>query len=402
MSMQFLCSLFQSFAVSTASVRGEKLKTFLTILIIAVGIASLTGSVMAVNALSTQIHSTFSRLGAGLISVLPNYNQATGRKLNCPAITEFQAAAFVQHSTNGKSSVSARYDQPVHVSYMDKLVPNVTLLAVDSSFFSLRELDVPNNLMTRSEQSFTCLVSKALAERLLEPAAGIPLSEPLRILSYHFLVAGIIDQSDYTPGAEYYVLVPSAQFHRYLSSSHESFIDVSCGQISSEKSAEIESKMRAARRLRPYDKSDFTVADNRSVAGHTAVVLERVSDACLAVALVSLLGASVALMNTLLVGINARKREIGLYMAMGATKAFVRLVFITEAFLYGIAGGFIGVLAGVLVAYPVSLVLDSVYELPAGWILLSFLVSLLVCLLSACLPSEKAVKLSPVKALSSR
>lgn len=397
-------SISEALAISRAFFRAEKLRTFLTCMVIAVGIASLTGSVMAVKALSDQIAVSFNRLGANLVSVQPAQHNINGRKLNPPYIAPSHALAFSMLCLAESESVYEHYSQPINVSYGENKVSNAVLIAAEPAFFALRNLGNSFNAELFSDDVFVCVLSNSLARRLSIPSVQKSFYTSVSILSFDFAVVGLADETSYNPGSENFVIVPYSLYYRYIDRSQNIQIDISSPRRSIQASVyeDVESSMRSARRLRPYDENDFSVSDNRLISTHSAAILQYISRLCIAVAAIALIGASVALMNTLLVGVNARKREIGLYMALGANKSFIRLLFFSEAFLYGTAGGLSGVLAGLLVGYPVSAVLTSDYTLPVGWILFSFVVSLSVCLLSSCIPSEKAAKLSPVKALSSR
>ena len=117
------------------------------------------------------------------------------------------------------------------------------------------------------------------------------------------------------------------------------------------------------------------------------------------IGLITLLGASVGLMNIMLVSVRERTQEIGVRKAIGATDVDIRALFLTEALLIGCAGGAAGVVFGVAAGGIVSAILEIPFGVPWGWIGVSLAVSMAVCIVSCSLPASRAAVLPPVEAL---
>jgi putative ABC transport system permease protein len=114
---------------------------------------------------------------------------------------------------------------------------------------------------------------------------------------------------------------------------------------------------------------------------------------------ITLLGASVALMNIMLVSVTERTREIGTRKALGANQQIIVLQFLAEAILVSVIGGFMGTILGLAVGNGMAVIMSSPAVFPVQWMILALVVSVLVGILSGWYPARQAAKLDPIEAL---
>ena len=114
---------------------------------------------------------------------------------------------------------------------------------------------------------------------------------------------------------------------------------------------------------------------------------------------ITLLGASVALMNIMLVSVTERTREIGTRKALGANQRIIVLQFLAEAILVSVMGGILGTVLGLFVGNALALAMDSPAVFPLQWMILALVVSVLVGIISGWYPARQAAKLDPIEAL---
>ena len=157
--------------------------------------------------------------------------------------------------------------------------------------------------------------------------------------------------------------------------------------------------MKLIRGLRPQDEANFAISRSDSIIRELDSLKGKLSIAALVIGLITLLGASVGLMNILLVSVKERTCEIGIRKALGAKPRTIAMQFLTEAMLIGQIGCAAGLLLGLLFGNLVALMLGCAFTLPWRWLGLSVLICMVVSILSGYLPARRASRLDPIEAL---
>jgi putative ABC transport system permease protein len=117
------------------------------------------------------------------------------------------------------------------------------------------------------------------------------------------------------------------------------------------------------------------------------------------IGIITLLGAAIGLMNIMLVSVTERTQEIGIRMALGATRKTIRNQFLAEAIVIGQLGGIVGIVLGILIGNILSLLIGSSFIVPWLWIVLGVTLCFLVAVVSGYIPATKAARLDPVESL---
>ena len=159
--------------------------------------------------------------------------------------------------------------------------------------------------------------------------------------------------------------------------------------------------MAAVRRLDPGAEPDFEMVRSDSTQATLDSLRKKLSLMALVIGLITMLGASVGLMNSLLVAVKERTREIGTRRALGARARTIERQFLLESLLIGQAGNVAGVISGLGLGALVAWGLEGSFVVPWMWILAATLLSLLVSLASGLLPARRAAALDPIEALRS-
>ena len=157
--------------------------------------------------------------------------------------------------------------------------------------------------------------------------------------------------------------------------------------------------MRALRKLRPGKENNFNIRRSDSLSSMLIESLSSVSMGAALIGFITLLGASVALMNIMLVSVTERTREIGTRKALGANQRIIVLQFLAEAILVSVMGGILGTVLGLFVGNALALAMDSPAVFPLQWMILALVVSVLVGIISGWYPARQAAKLDPIEAL---
>jgi putative ABC transport system permease protein len=159
------------------------------------------------------------------------------------------------------------------------------------------------------------------------------------------------------------------------------------------------SSMRSIRKLSPGEENNFNIRRADNLSGILINSLKSVSIGAGLIGFITLLGASISLMNIMLVSVTERTSEIGTRKALGASEKIIITQFLFEAILVSLAGGIIGIIFGLLVGNGLAFVLNTPIIIPFQWIGLAFIVSFFVGVVSGWYPAKKAAKLDPIEAL---
>jgi putative ABC transport system permease protein len=156
---------------------------------------------------------------------------------------------------------------------------------------------------------------------------------------------------------------------------------------------------RVIRKLKPGEDNNFSISRSDSIAEEMISNLGFLSIVAAIISFITLMGASIGLMNIMLVSVSERTREIGLRKALGANNIAIRNQFLVESVVITELGGLLGIILGISLGNMVAIFTEGPFVIPWQWILLALFVSLIVGLLSGLFPAIKAAKLDPIESL---
>jgi putative ABC transport system permease protein len=157
--------------------------------------------------------------------------------------------------------------------------------------------------------------------------------------------------------------------------------------------------MRNIRRLKAFEENDFEVMKSDSLVSIIKENTLYFRLAAVIIALITLLGAAIGLMNIMLVSVTERTREIGVSKAIGATRQNILVQFLTEAVVISLLGGAFGIILGVMIGNTVTLFMGGSFIFPWLWISIALVVCTIVGLVSGLYPAMKAAQLDPIESL---
>jgi putative ABC transport system permease protein len=157
--------------------------------------------------------------------------------------------------------------------------------------------------------------------------------------------------------------------------------------------------MRGIRKLKPGQENDFEIRQSDSLLNILKDNTTTIRIATIGIALITLLGAAIGLMNIMLVSVTERTREIGLRKAVGASRRHITIQFLTETLVICQLGGILGVLLGILAGNGVSFFTGGTFIIPWLWIIVGLVTCLVIGILSGIYPALKAAHMDPIEAL---
>ena len=395
----------------------------LTVAMLAIGVASLVGIETAVDVLAREVVGSFDKLGAATLLLRP--------KADAPPIDARQAISFCDYTRHSLPSVEALaplgsgldsfrhsgldpesqpiveasawspLQDPVVVQGGGKATdPVVHLMAVDAAYLSVEgvKLAAGRNFSVQEtgQSAAVALLGDNVRKRLFGEGDG--LGEMLSVDGLRLQVVGTLERQGavFGTGLDDALLIPL----RYGLPDCRITLRTAPGQ-QRQAMADAGCLMASIRRLPPGAEPDFEILEADSAAATLASLRSKLSLVALAIGLVTMLGAAVGLMNSLLVSVKERTREIGTRRALGARARDIARQFLGEAVLLGLLGSAAGIILGLLLGNLVALSLDGRFTAPWGWISAGTLLAAAVSLASGLLPARRAARLDPIEALHS-
>ncbi|HEY0261564.1 MAG TPA: ABC transporter permease [Chitinophagales bacterium] len=403
----------ENIRLALRSIRGNILRTSLTLVIIAIGISALISIITATEGITRKLSASFSEMGANTFSIK---NDGTVRKKRRrgaqvsgnPYITYQDASAFKkQYKYPSVVSVSALADGATVVRHANKKTnPNVTLFGVDENYlqvsgynivegrnFSKQEIDNGQNV---------AIIGKDVVKKLFENNDSV-LLQSIHIGNARYTVVGILASKGASQvSSDNQIMIPVLTAKYNIGNQKTSYIINIMIKDALQMEAAIEESnglMRAIRRVALGNENDFEIIKSDRLANQVLDQLSYVRYATLVIGFLTLIGAGIGLMNIMLVSVNERTREIGICKAIGANKRNILTQFLTESVTICMIGGAIGVLIGLLLGNLVGIALQSGFIMPWLWMLLGMFSTFIIGLAAGIYPAYKASNLDPVEAL---
>jgi len=409
------------------TVKSNKLRTSITVAIIAFGIMALIGIITAIQAMNQSLAESFSTMGANAFSIrfkdkqirmgkhdnevkkttkgaLKEKNSNTGK-----IITYEEAKAFKERlAFPALVSISIRGPRNVIVNNEKlKTNPNVVVQGGDENYLLLSGYTLSagrnfNKLDVESGRS-VCVLGNSVAKKIFgNPEKAV--DKIIKVANIKYRIIGILKDKGSSAflNADNVVITTYNNIRRLFSTSNTTFnigVMVSNVQDMNIAIGEATGTFRPIRKLNFTEQNNFFVDKSDSIVEAFTKSLGSITTAAAFIGLITLIGAAIGLMNIMLVSVNERTREIGLIKALGGTRLSIRQQFLFESIIISLIGAVFGIILGVLVGNLFGIVLKTGFIVPWGWVFTGIMVCSLVGLFAGLYPAYKASKLDPIVAL---
>lgn len=408
-------NFFENVREGLRAIRANLLRTVLTALIITIGITSLVGILTSIDGIRSSVDKSFSSLGVASFDIRSQdqnnrRNRGGRREKTYPPIKFKEAVKFKETLTYASSiSIAVEVSQAAEVKFRSFTTnPNTEIKGVDENYIS----NVGYNLLkgrnfTSTEVqhgTYTAIIGKEIAEKIF--AKEEPLNKGISFLGGKYKVIGVLDKTGSMlsgGGADRLVLIPLMNANQVLTTQSPSYdINVTLrnpAEISAAMS-EATGIMRIIRRDQLGAPESFEITKSDALMSRLDNITGYLKAGGFVIGFITLLGASVGLMNIMMVSVTERTREIGVRKSLGATPARIRQQFLIEAIVICQIGGIAGVLLGILIGNLVSLIIGvGGFIVPWVWVFTGLVICVLVGLISGYYPASKASKLDPIESL---
>ncbi len=408
----FVKTLFWNVYEALSSIKSNKLRVGLTAAIISIGISSLVGILTSIDGIQNSVSNSFSELGSNTFfirSVRNDRGKESGViKKNYPIIKYREALEFIsRYDGSGVSSIKTRVTPIAELKYKSQITnPNVVVDAGDPNYLITNQKDlISGRNFTQNENmngSFVVIIGSGVKSTLFINNED-PINKFISARGNKFKVIGVLNEqgSSIGPGGDNLIIIP-IETSRKLKPTSRYEISVLVNDLE-KLSNEIDYSrglFKLIRRDQIGSDDSFEIEKNESLDERLGEISGYLKIGGFTIGFITLLGASIGLMNIMLVSVTERTREIGIRKSIGATPNIIKYQFLLESILICLIGGFGGVILGMLFGNIVTIYVGGGnFIIPWLWIIISLILSTLVGILSGYLPAKKASELDPIESL---
>ncbi|MGN6542675.1 MAG: ABC transporter permease [Ginsengibacter sp.] len=419
--------LKDSLSLAFRTVKSNKLRTGITVAIIAFGIMALIGIITAIASMNQSLSESFATMGANSFSIRYrdiNIRIGGGRevkktstgalrakKSNERKIITYQQARLFKDRYNfpARVSISLSGPQSIIVSNGDvKTNPNISMSGGDENYLVQNGYTLAggrnfNKLDVESGRNI-CILGTSVAQKLYGDNTLRALDQTIKADGIKYRVIGVLKDKGSSAffNADNIVLTTYNNIRRLFPTDGTSYnIGVMVNNINEMDAAISEAKgtFRPIRKLAIDEQNNFYINKSDSIAEVFKNSLGTITTAAAFIGLITLFGAAIGLMNIMLVAVNERTREIGLIKAIGGKSKSIRAQFLFESIFISLIGAVLGIILGVIVGNVVGIFLHTGFVVPWVWVVIGIVVCSAVGLFAGLYPAVKAAKLDPIVAL---
>lgn len=415
-------------ALSWRNISGNKLRTAITVAIIALGIFALILIITAIQAASNSLTTSFSTMGANSFSlrfkdrnIRIGGGQSETNKTSKSALKEKKSNMGKVITYDEARAFKERYQFPAKVGLAlggprnvvcnndrKKTNPDVRVIGGDENYLELNGYSIAygrNFTETEIESgSSVCMLGSGTANKLYPDNPEKAIDKVVNVDHIPYRVIAVLEEKSSSAffNTSKIVITPYNNIRRLYATQGSSFnigVMVSDLKMMDAAIGEAKGTFRPIRKLDVKDEINFYVDKSDSIAEALLTNLGFLEKGTIGIAFITLIGAAIGLMNIMLVAVNERTKEIGLIKALGGTSKDIRAQFLYESVLISLLGAVAGILAGVLLGNVVAILLKTGFVVPWMWVIAGIFVCSFVGLAAGLYPAYKASKLDPIVAL---
>ncbi|MEJ2884461.1 ABC transporter permease [Pedobacter sp. GR22-6] len=395
------------------SIKSNRLRTLLTALIIAIGLSALVGILTTLDAVKKSMTETFSSMGANSFTIR---NRGIGirvggggkrpkpfRAIRYEDAIEFKqrlnTPATVAISVMASGGATAKYEA-------EKTNPNIGIQGIDENGLKSQGLDLTlgRNFSPAEIQSGNnlCIIGSEVSSKLFKKES--PIDKIINVGNSRLKVIGVLASKGQSMGfsGDRGVFVPLFKAKLINSNANPSYtitVMVPSNEMMDNIIGESTAEFRNIRKVKIAEPNNFEITKSDAMAQTLFENLSYIVMGGIAIGGITLIGASIGLMNIMLVSVTERTREIGIRKAIGANPSVIRKQFLIEAVIICLIGGAFGIFLGISIGNLISLLMSGSFIIPWMWIAGGFVLCVFVGIISGYYPAKKASKLDPVEAL---
>ena len=392
--------------VALSAIAANKMRSFLTMLGIIIGIAAVITMVSLGEGAQSSVQARLQAMGANVLMVRPGQQMMGGLDRGDARLTSRDADALVVAPRNIKA-VSPEMERRQQVVFGAKNA-SLSILGTWPTYYDIQNFEVEyGRLFTDGEERgrrTMAVLGARVGEKLGVTHTAELIGQRISIRGIPFEVIGVLKekgaQGFANPDETVYIPLGTAQFRVFGSEWVRAIaVQVNSPDNMDRALAEIDQVLRREHRIRPGEASDFNVRDQTSLLTTVEETTKTFTFLLAGIAAISLLVGGIGIMNIMLVSVTERTREIGVRKALGARKRDILTQFLLESLVLCIAGGALGCAAGIGGALLVQKSAGWTIAISPGAVAVAFGFSAAVGLFFGMWPARRAAKLDPIVSL---
>lgn len=402
-------NLANLFKIAVRALANNKLRGFLTMLGIIIGVASVITMLAIGQGSKKSIQAEISEMGSNMIMIQPGGDMRGGVRQSADNMETLKLKDYedIVNETRYVSAVSPSVNSSGQAIYGANNTPT-SVYGISPGYMEIRRYKVQDGEMFTEQDINTaakvCLVGKTVVDNLF-PNGENPIGKIIRFQKLPFRIVGVLESKGYNSmgmDQDDLILAPYTTIQKkILAITH--LQGITCSALKEEYTEqaidEITEILRWNHKLKDTDDDDFTIRSQQELSSMLTSTTDMMTVLLAAVAGISLVVGGIGIMNIMYVSVTERTREIGLRMSIGAKGIDILAQFLIESVLISVTGGLIGVFLGVGSSLLVNIVAHFPIYIQPWSVLLSFIVCTATGIFFGWYPAKKAALLDPIEAI---
>jgi len=397
------------FRIAIRALIRNKLRAFLTMLGIIIGVASVIAMLAIGEGSKQNIREEMSSMGTNMVMIMPNTQRRGGVALGASnsVALKYSDVLALRNEATALSAVSPEVRATGQVIYSNQNTLT-TIYGVSEEYLSIKKLEIKSGRIFNANEirgmSKVCIIGQTVVEDLFGEDAD-PIGITIRIKNLPFQIIGVLEdkgESGMGQDQDDLILAPYTTVQRRLAAI-DYINGIYASAITEEKSAEAIAEvgeiLRRTHKLKEADENDFRVMSQSELIETVSSITDILTYLLGAIAGISLLVGGIGIMNIMFVSVTERTREIGLRMSIGGKGRDILKQFLVESMLLSILGGALGVVFGYLIAIFAGSLMDSPIVVTTQSVVLAVAVCFVIGVFFGWYPARKAANLNPIDAL---
>ena len=401
-------NLLNLFKISIRAVANNKMRSFLSMLGIIIGVAAVIIMMSIGQGSKESIRQELSTMGTNLLTIRPGADMRGGVRQDPSAMQTLKMADYERIMREKKfvSKVSPEVTASGQAIYGNNNT-TTSMYGESTEYLDIKQWSVEEGDCFTEEDikkaAKVCVIGATVVKELFN--GHDPIGKTIRFKSIPMRVVGVLKAKGYNSWGmdqDNVVIAPYTTVMKRIAA-QTYFSSIVCSALTEELSdaaiEELTQMLRDNHKLKGEAADDFTIRSQAEMMETMSTTMDMVTLILVVAAAFSLLVAGIGIMNIMLVSVTERTKEIGLRMAVGATGAVISLQFLIESVLISVTGGLLGIIAGCSASELLVPLFGMPSSVPAWSIYVSFLVCVIIGVGFGYVPAVKAARMDPIEAI---